>query len=341
MLTQSALGADPAYPGMGIIHTNTMYVDWFGIRQALNNEPGDGTWTGGNQIAPTVQTVRFTVLKIDPLGLFVGGAPNCGVKVYDNNNMLILSNVQTGLDGSISFQMYRSQPYTVAFTNLSMGINKTWNGYPSDTDYTVYVWPWEFEWTPGKAGPDSELKTITSFIVANLNESDNNNGDINVYYNDTTLQSSNIIINVYKRLNMTSDQLVGSYTTSNNNFNKIFYIEDVKGEDYKVVVTADNAYYGVVKRSFTWTFPGLRYSIPGLPAMAYVWISFIVPLLVALTVSARNLRFGPIVFCAMSWGFNTLGWTSELGIAYPLILAVATFFSVLFIFNQKAREGGY
>jgi hypothetical protein len=240
--------------------------------------------------------------------------------------------------------MYRSQLYTLIFTNLSVGVNKTWTGYPSDSEYTVYVWPWELEWTPGKAGPDSELKTITSFIEANLNASDQEDGDINVYYNDTTGQTTSVTINVYKRLNMTSDELLGTYTlstTSANKFNKTFYIADVKGDDFKVVVTADNAYYGSVKRTFTWTFPGLRYSIPGLPAMAYVWISFIVPLLVALTVSTRNLRFGPIVFCAMSWGFNTLGWTSELGIGYPLVLAVATFFSVLFIFNQKAREGGY
>lgn len=316
-------------------------VTWIGIRRTTANEPTDGGWNTGNTAADMVQTVKYTLIKIDPFGLYIGGVPYCSVKAYDSNNLLVASNVQTGTDGSISFMLYRSRLYTLIFTNLSVGVNKTWTGYPADSEYVVYVWPWELEWTPGEAGPDSEYKIVESFMTAQLNESDQNNGDITVYYNDTGAHTSTTTINVYKRLNMTNEELIDTYTTTDNNFSHKFTVLDAAGEDYKVVVSADNSYYGVVTRSFAWTFPGVRYNIPGLPLMAYVWIGFIVPIFVALTVSMRNVKFGPIVFCIMSWGFNTLGWMSQLGAGYTLVLAVATFFSVLFIFNVKAKEGGF
>jgi roadblock/LC7 domain-containing protein len=316
------------------------YIDWVAERYKTASEPADGGWNTGSTVSDMVQTVKFSIVKIDPLGLYLGSVSDVAVYQYDANRLL-LNTKQTGTDGSVSYTMYRSTYYQVQFLDTDKGINKTWTGYPSETEYVVYVWPWELEWTPGKAGTDDEYKKIVSYMTAQLNESDNNDGDITAYYNDTGAHTATTTVSVYKRLNMTNDLLVDSYTTSDNNFSHLFTVSDVSGEDYKVVITASNSYYGVVNRTFTWTFPGVRYNIPGLPLMAYVWIGFIVPVFVALTVSMRNVKFGPIVFCAMSWGFNTLGWMSQLGTGYTLVLAVATFFSVLYIFNQKAREGGY
>jgi hypothetical protein len=319
--------------------TPIMYVDIVKVSPYTTSPPTDGSWGVPN--SDILQTVPFTLIEINPLSLRMGGVIAAQVTVTDINGNTIRSG-STGSDGTAAFQLYRNTYYNIKFVKADYGIDKTWSGYPADANgYTVYVWPWDYIWSPGAAGQDDEYKKIDAFITATLNASDDNNGDITVYYNDTGAHTTTTTINVYKRLNMTNDQLIATYTTAINNFSQKFTILDAPGEDYKVTLTAENTYYGTVKRTYTWTFPGIRYNIPGLPASAYVWIGFIIPVFVALTASMRNVKFGPIVFCAMSWGFNTLGWMNQLGVGYTLALAIGTFFSVLYIFNLKAKEGGY
>jgi hypothetical protein len=316
---------------------SSITCDYIYAMPYTSNPPQDGIWGIGS--SDILQVTSWTLYKLDVIGLSVGPVTGAAVSVYDVNGNLFKTGT-TGNDGSIAIQLYKSTYYNITF--IKGDIVKYWYGYPNNPNgYMIYIYPWEFIWRPGGQGPDTEYRTIVSYLTAQLNGTNQNNGDITVYYNDTSGQTTTTTIDIYKRLNMTSDQLVATYTTASNNINHLFTINSVTGKDYKVVITAQNTHYGTITRTYTWTFPGIRYSIPGLPAMAYVWIAFLVPALVALTVSQRNLKFGPIVFCAMSWGFTTIGWMAQLGTGYILILAVSTFFAAVFVFAQKAREGGY
>ncbi len=309
-------------------------IDYVYVKRWTPNAPNDGSW--GTTYADTLQAVKFTIIKIDIFGLSVGPVYQCETNVYDVNNNLYGSG-RTGNDGSSSFMLYKTQRYSIHFSNSSQGIDKTWTGYPTDQEYVVYVYPWEFVWDNTSTGQSDVNTMINTFIVVSANGS---SGDITAYYNDTSLTTSAVTMNVYKRLNGTADELLVTQTTmSNSNFNYKFVMPDVSGQDYKVVITATSSKYGTVIRSYPWRFPGPKYPIEGLPAMAYTWIGFIIPTFVALTASYRNLKFAPIIFCASSWIFVMIGWMDQMGPLYELGLAVVTVFSVIFIFKMKQQEG--
>lgn len=307
--------------------------DYIIVKRYTPNAPQDGTW--GNTYGDTQQAVKFNLIRYDLLNLCVGGCPYVSVRVLDANNNQIDSGI-TGNDGSATFILYRGQKITLIYENVTMGISKTVTLYPSGLEYDISIFPWESSWTPGKTGEDSEMQKVVTYTVIAMN---GDNGEVTAYYNDTTGSTSTVTMKVYKRLNMTAETQIDTYTQASSNFNHKFTIAGAAGTDYKVVITATSSYYGTVVRTYSWTFPGQRYAIPGLPEMAYVWIGFLLPLMVTLAVSYRNLKFGPIVFCALEWGFVSLGWMSQLGAAYPLILTVVTVFSIFLIFNIKIREG--
>lgn len=275
--------------------------------------------------------VRFTVTS------YIRTYSNLTTLVYDDNNNYIIGG-KTDNSGAIVFQMYSNKYYTINFNGS--GINKTISMYPIGTAYDIFIEPWStWTWQPGS----SQISDVDSVITAYINgEANGVDGTITVYYQDNGSTTENVLVTVYQRYNESTNQLIDFYMIEGSgasSFNHQFNITDVVGKDYLVKVDAHSSKYGDIVKYQTYNFPSARYGIPGVnDDYVYMILGICIPLFIALAVSLRNVKFGPVVFCGASWAFVSLNWMTMFGLAYPLLLTVASIVSVVYLISMKEER---
>lgn len=266
---------------------------------------------------------------------FIRDQSNITANVTDENGVMIASG-RTGTDGVVVFQLYSDRYYTVTFQDGS-----EWEGYPADAQYDIFYLGFSLGsfMNPGSgapAGHEDQLEEITGNFTGTI-DTGTGTGTLTCLYNDTSGGTTSVNFSLYYR-NTTAGcyDLVESQVVSANNASAIFTILNAGGKGYRVLITAQNNYYGEVLRKGDWTFDGGYSYDMKWPGYMYVAFCFVMSIIIGFNTS-RDFYItigGGTLFIGFNWCFYLIGWTSGMGLIIPVGLSVCTIILALFAVGE-------
>jgi hypothetical protein len=241
-------------------NNQNIQIDYVYVSMYVAHPPTDGSW--GVVAGDILQSTKFTLSSL--IGVYSG----VQVQVTNINGNNVASGV-TGIDGSITFQLYRNTYYHISFIDIESGIDAEWYGYPYDQENTVWIWPPgffnPFNWFTGVADsvtgyftdgtpstPDVTKGVDTAVAFGDLTGGD---GYYAAIYNDHSNSTSTVNYSLYV-YNFTGLgwYLVNASTIAGSQNNVNFTIDGATNNTYMLNITGTTGIYGNVYRSSQHTF---------------------------------------------------------------------------------------
>ena len=243
---------------------------------------------------------------------------------------------ETGADGSITFQMYENQEYTLTFVDSINEIDETLTLYPQDDHYNVYV-------ITKTIIPDDQYSSEELDISVSKELINNTHAYINVTYVDNLAETTGL--DVYLNQSITNDPanqtVIDSYSGANNSTVISFIVDDYAGQTYFVNIDIDHVTFGDVERTYAVTFDGME-NAHGF-SQVYTWLAIGGIMFSGMVFKATNARQGAFVVCIVAWVFIILGWFDNLGdkgvLAITAGVTLATILSIAAIMAKGEKEG--
>jgi len=239
----------------------------------------------------------------------------------------------TDSTGSASFLLFKTQQYRITLVNSTQGINSEMTLYPKDTSY---LWLIDRADEPFQDNDvlerDAILTTVTKSVI------NSTAAYINVTYNDTLTQTTNITI----YLNQTNSSLSSANGTGN--MTASFIVSPYQGQSYLIHFFGYNSEYGTIDYTYSVLFEKTDVGISGIPSALWLWFAVGVMFFTAAIFTASTVELGLIIVCAEGWIFLALGLFGSLGTTGTTRFGVAlSLISVLAIMayakKQQTKEG--
>lgn len=244
----------------------------------------------------------------------------------------------TDANGEIVFAIAETVKYQVTFIDEITGINKTISIYPKNNMvYTVYIW-----------STDSELVEWHSFVTnctINITTEtiDTTHAYINISYSDTSSGTAiiNYTINISEISGLSNETTVATGSEAGGatiNISEI--VENYRGNMYYIYLNITHSEFGELQKTYSAKFRGVRLDL-GFSDFTYLLISVCGIFLTGLVFGSTSADYGALITCMPGWMFYSFGWFDPLGYSAPLVLAMATVVSILYIIVKRGHEEGY
>ncbi len=301
-------------------------------------------------LLPKAKTVTFTVQNI-----YGNRIPNLYVEAVGynithpygwlgtifgfTNATEIYNTIQNGTTdsyGQIAFTMVETIKYKVNFRNDTLGINKTWFKYPTRSEYTIVILPWEY--SPEEKRKQEIMATTVNITTSKINET---HAIIYVNYTDPSGLTTYLNINITRIAVLNKKEVVYNYTVTNQSIvNQSFIVTPYKGRSFGIRVTAIHEDFGERIWEYGVKFKGLLTDLK-LPEKAYPLMAIALIFFIGGLFGATTALQGSLIVCIVSWIFYGIGW---LNLAPNKVmisaLSLATVISVLALLMEKARKVG-
>ena len=241
----------------------------------------------------------------------------------------------TGADGSVNFLMVESVQYNITATKVGE-ISASMLIYPKDDDYTIWAEPisGSILFPTGY----NELEQIQ--FMANGTELTPNTAQIFTMYNDSLGQTTWTQVQVNRSTsvgNLTTETVVGTYTTAGGNFTKIFALTDHRDKSYIVRMRSSGTTFGNVSRDYGIAFPPGPISF-GIPEDLLVYVGMLGIFFIGLCFT-RSLPGPAAVTCIFfAWLFLFMGWWRDLAPDWIVAAGLLLFSVVAIIFVIMLRS---
>lgn len=246
----------------------------------------------------------------------------------------------TGADGSVNFLMVESVQYNITATKVGE-ISASMLIYPKDDDYTIWAEPisGSILFPTGY----NELEQIQ--FIANGTELTPNTAQIFTMYNDSLGQTTWTQVQVNRSTsvgNLTTETIVGTYTTAGGNFTKIFALTDHRDKSYIVRMRSAGTTFGNVSRDFGIAFPPGPISF-GIPEDLLVYVGMLGIFFIGLCFT-RSLPGPAAVTCIFfAWLFLFMGWWRDLAPDWIVAAGLLVFsvVAVIFVIMLRSKKTEY
>jgi len=301
-------------------------------------------------LLPKAKTVTFTVqdiygnripnLYVEAVGYNITHPYGWLGTVFGFTNATEIYNTTqngtTDSNGQIAFMMVETIKYKVNFRNDSLGINKTWFKYPTRSEYTIIILPWEY--SPEERRKQEIMATTVNITTSKINET---HAIIYVNYTDPSGLTTYLNINITRLAVLNKKEVVYNYTVTNQSIvNQSFIVTPYKGRSFGVRITAIHEDFGERIWEYGVKFKGLLTDLE-LPEKAYPVIAVALIFFIGGLFGATTALQGSLIVCIVSWIFYGIGW---LNLAPNKVmvsaLSLATVISVLALLMDKARKVG-
>jgi len=229
----------------------------------------------------------------------------------------------TDTTGSASFLLFKTQKYRITLVNASAGVSNEMTLYPKDTEYLWLI-------TRGNdAFQDHEILERDA-IITTVSKSviNSTHAYINVTYNDTLTQTTNITI----YLNQSNATMLNS-SNSTGNMTASFMVNNYQGKSYLIHFFGQHSEYGTIDYTYSVLFEKTDVGISGIPSALWLWFAVGIMFFTAAIFTASTVELGLIIVCAEGWIFLALGMFGSLGTTGTTRFGIAlTLISVLAIF---------
>jgi len=238
--------------------------------------------------------------------------------------------------GQIAFTMVETIKYKVNFRNDTLGINKTWFKYPTRSEYTIVILPWEY--SPEERRKQEIMATTVNITTSKINET---HAIIYVNYTDPSGLTTYLNINITRLAVLNKKEVVYNYTVTNQSVvNQSFIVTPYKGRSFGIRITVIHEDFGERIWEYGVKFKGLLTDLE-LPEKAYPVIAIALIFFIGGLFGATTALQGSLIVCIVSWIFYGIGW---LNLAPNKVmisaLSLATVISVLALLMDKARKVG-
>jgi len=242
----------------------------------------------------------------------------------------------TDSTGSASFLLFKTQQYRITLVNATQGINSEMTLYPKDTSY---LWLIDRADEPFQdhdvLQKDAIITTVTKSVI------NSTAAYINVTYNDTLTQTTNITI----YLNQTNASLSSSNGTGN--MTASFIVSQYQGKSYLIHFYGYHSEYGTIDYTYSVLFEKTDVGISGIPSTLWLWFAVGIMFFTAAIFTASTVELGLIIVCAEGWIFLALGMFGDLpnhGVSlasFGVSLTVMSVFAIMAYGKKQQTKEGY
>jgi len=240
----------------------------------------------------------------------------------------------TDTTGSASFLLFKTQKYRITLVNASEGVNSEMTLYPKDNEYLWLITRSNDAFQDHDILERDAIITTVSKSVIN-----STHAYINVTYNDTLTQTTNITI----YLNQSNSTMLNS-SNSTGNMTVSFMVSQYQGKSYLIHFFGQHTEYGTIDYTYSVLFEKTDVGISGIPSALWLWFAVGIMFFTAAIFTASTVELGLIIVCAEGWIFLALGMfgslgttgTTRFGIALSLISVLAI---MAYAKKQQTKEG--
>jgi len=244
----------------------------------------------------------------------------------------------TDTNGEINFMMVEAVKYRISLYKPDV-VNQTLEIYPKEDTYPIII-----STAGGPLLPDAgdPLRDIHINITTST---EGDTGRILVDYNDTTLKTTGLSIQVTQQNTTDSsapEEVIASHTVANDaNVTHIFDLPDYKGQSFFVRLEAEHPDFGTINRDYAVAFKGVRVPLGPLPDGLYIYVAGFGLMLLGGIFGATSATRGVVVIALAGWLFWGFGWLDDLGLIAPVSLGLVSTLAVMGVIVTRYREEGY
>lgn len=238
----------------------------------------------------------------------------------------------TDSDGRVVFSMIPAARYEMKFKNDVLGIDKTWNIYPHDDKYTVYVDSGLFSGVDSWLADQPSMMGDEVIITFTTNQITEARCYLNITYNDT-LQDTN---SVYFFVNYSNATVLNSKTKTLDYYEYSYLVSNISGNTFIYGVTADHGEYGELREAKVVYFYKRKVVIDGWSETYYLVAGLAFSFLIGIVFSGHSVKNGAVVFPIFCWIFWYMGWMNYTGI--EIILGIIMAIGVAYYVTARGRE---
>jgi hypothetical protein len=244
----------------------------------------------------------------------------------------------TDTNGEINFMMIEAVKYQISIYKPDV-VNQTLEIYPKEDTYPIIISTAGGPLLPDAGDPlrDIRINVTTS--------TEGDTGHILVDYNDTTLKTTGLTIQVTQQ-NTTNtsapEDVIASHTVANDaNVTHTFDLSVYKGQSFFVRLEAEHLDFGTVHRDYAVAFKGVRVPLGPLPDGLYIYVAGFALMLLGGIFGATSATRGVVVIALAGWLFWGFGWLDDLGLAGPAALGLVTVLAIFGVIVTRYKEEGY
>lgn len=224
--------------------------------------------------------------------------------------------------GAITFPMFLSIQYTITATYN--GETKTLIMTPSSlqSEYIIQI--------PSYEEPEATAaEAVQTTILAG------NEGLLDIRYTDASQTTQSATVQIYQKYTYDDEYtLIQTMPSLGNTYNNTYQLEEYRGTDIKIIITAQTGAFGEVVRTYYHTYAGMMIDL-GLPDDVYTWICILTALLIAGIATFLQAPTVCFVIVFVEWVYYFLGWANGFGPAFLFALILATLLSVAFYMARR------
>ena len=244
----------------------------------------------------------------------------------------------TDTNGEINFMMVEAVKYQISIYKPDV-VNQTLEIYPKEDTYPIII-----STAGGPLLPDAgdALRDIRINVTTST---EGDTGHILVDYNDTTLKTTGLTIQVTQQ-NTTNtsapEDVIASYTVANDaNVTHTFDLSVYKGQSFFVRLEAEHPDFGTINRDYAVAFKGVRVPLGPLPDGLYIYVAGFGLMLLGGIFGATSATRGVVVIAFAGWLFYAFGWLDDLGLIAPASLGLVSTIAVMGVIVTRYKEEGY
>jgi len=243
----------------------------------------------------------------------------------------------TDTTGSASFLLFKTQKYRITLVNASEGVNSEMTLYPKDTEYLWLITRSNDAFQDHDILERDAIITTVSKSVIN-----STHAYINVTYNDTLTQTTNITI----YLNQSNSTMLNS-SNSTGNMTVSFMVTNYQGKSYLIHFFGQHSEYGTIDYTYSVLFEKTDVGISGIPSALWLWFAVGIMFFTAAIFTASTVELGLIIVCAEGWIFLALGLFGDLpnhGVSlasFGVSLTVMSVFAIMAYGKRQQTKEGY
>lgn len=244
----------------------------------------------------------------------------------------------TDSNGEINFMMIEAVKYRISLYKPDV-VNQTFEIYPKEDTYPIII-----STAGGPLLPDAgdALRDIRINVTTST---EGDIGHIHIDYNDTTLKTTSLTIQVTQQNTTDSsapEDVIATYTVANDaNVTHTFDLPNYKGQSFFVRLEAEHPDFGTVHRDYAVAFKGVRVPLGSLPDGLYIYVAGFGLMLLGGIFGATSATRGVVVIALAGWLFWGFGWLDDLGLIAPVSLSLVSTLAVMGVIVTRYREEGY
>jgi hypothetical protein len=253
----------------------------------------------------------------------------------------INSEIMTGTtdtNGEINFMMVEAVKYRISLYKPDV-VDQTLEIYPKEDTYPIII-----STAGGPLLPDAgdALRDIRINVTTST---EGDTGHIHIDYNDTTLKTTGLTIQVTQQNTTDSsapEEVIASHTVANDaNVTHTFDLSVYKGQSFFVRLEAEHPDFGTINRDYAVAFKGVRVPLGPLPDGLYIYVAGFGLMLLGGIFGATSATRGVVVIAFAGWLFWGFGWLDDLGLIAPVSLGLVSTIAVMGVIVTRYKEEGY